>query len=52
MHPEIEYLYQEQQNGELYYCSNKHGIIGNFIEEKNTLISSDPRKYLSIPLRE
>lgn len=29
-HPEIEYLYQEQQNGELFYRSNKKGIVGNF----------------------
>lgn len=27
-HPEIEYLQQIQQNGELYYKSNKRGIIG------------------------
>jgi hypothetical protein len=27
-HPEIEYLHQIQQNGELYYTSNIRGIIG------------------------
>lgn len=29
-HPKIEYLYQEHQNGELFYRSNKNGIIGKF----------------------
>lgn len=29
-HPELEYLYQEHKNGELYYRSNKIGIIGKF----------------------
>ncbi|WKD86888.1 hypothetical protein KCTC32516_02268 [Polaribacter huanghezhanensis] len=29
-HPEVEYLYQIEQNGELYYKSNLNGIIGNF----------------------
>lgn len=27
-HPEIEYLHQIQKNGEIYYTSNKSGIIG------------------------
>lgn len=29
-HPEIEYLFQELKNGELYYRSNKNGIIGKY----------------------
>jgi hypothetical protein len=29
-HPNIEYLFQEQINGELFYRSNKMGIIGKF----------------------
>lgn len=51
MHPEIEYLYQEQQNGELYYRSNKHGIIGNFHrrEEYINLIRSAKISFYSTP---
>jgi hypothetical protein len=29
-HPEVEYLHQIQKNGELYYESNKRGIVGKF----------------------
>jgi hypothetical protein len=30
LHPEVEYLHQIEYDGELYYESNKRGIIGNF----------------------
>lgn len=33
-HPEIEYLYQVEQDGALYYRSNQQGIIGKFQSRK------------------
>lgn len=49
--PEIEYLYQIEQNGELYYISNKRGIIGKIHsrEEYINLIKSARISFYATP---
>jgi len=50
-HPEIEYLYQVEQEGELYYRSNKQGIIGKFQsrEEYIGLLQSAKAAFYATP---
>jgi hypothetical protein len=50
-YPEIEYLHQIQQNGQLYYNSNKRGLIGNFHTrmEYVDLIRSSKITFYSTP---
>jgi hypothetical protein len=49
--PNIEYIYQVQQNKELYYTSNKKGIIGKYHErfEYMKLIESSKVGFYSTP---
>jgi hypothetical protein len=51
LHPEIEYLHQIQHEGELYYVSNKRGIVGNFHtrSEYMNLIKSAKVAFYSTP---
>jgi len=50
-HPEIEYLYQELQNGELYYRNNKKGIVGKYQSREKyiNLIRSAKISFYSTP---
>lgn len=50
-HPEVEYLHQIEKEGELYYVSNKRGIIGNFHtrSEYMNLIKSAKVAFYSTP---
>lgn len=49
--PDLEYLYQELQKGELYYRSNKNGIVGNFHSREDYigLIKSAKVSFYSTP---
>lgn len=51
IHPEIEYLYQELQNGQLYYRSNKNGIVGKYQSREDyfSLIRSAKISLYSTP---
>lgn len=50
-HPDIEYLYQKQIHGELFYWSNKKGLIGKFHSRKEyiNLIKSAKVSFYATP---
>lgn len=50
-HPSIEYLYQEQINEELYYVSNKTGVVGKFHSRESyfELLKSARISFYSTP---